>query len=127
MKVFKKAYFISAPRKEVYDAFINPDKIAVWSGQEAEMSDEEGASFSLWGHTIYGVNKIVSIDRIVQDWQENTWEKPSLVTFIFSDAEQGTNIELIHEEIPDQSYEGIKSGWDDYYVLPLKDFVENNN
>ena len=48
MKNFKKYYIISAPPEDVFLALTNPATIHLWSGEEAEMSTEAGAEFSLW-------------------------------------------------------------------------------
>jgi activator of HSP90 ATPase len=88
------------------------------------MSTTAGSKFSLWDGSIHGVNKEISPTRIVQDWQEDNWEIPSSVTFHISPKGTKTVLELRHEGIPDKSFKSISSGWDVYYIGPLKELLE---
>lgn len=90
------------------------------------MDDKEGSSFSLWGGSIVGKNtKVVPHQQLVQDWQEKEWENPSKVTFNLKEKDGGTEIELIHEDIPDKSHKDISEGWKEYYLGPLKKYLES--
>jgi activator of HSP90 ATPase len=61
---------------------------------------------------------------IVQHWKEDNWKDFTTVTFRLDEAEGATTVKLVHEEIPDGSVKNIKSAWDQYYMLPLKELVE---
>lgn len=125
MKSLTKKYKIQASANDVYKALVKQEIVALWSGEEAVMTDKEGDKFSLWGGSIHGKNREVSKSRIVQEWQEKGWEKPSKVTFNILDKDGATELELIHEDIPEASYNGIDDGWDEYYLGPLKKLLEN--
>ena len=123
MKLVKR-YDIAAETSQVYQALIDPQLIEEWSGDRAEMDITSGGLFSLWGGSIHGVNVSVSKETLVQDWKELDWKYYSRVTFNLRKTESGTTLELIHEDIPVESFESIDSGWDDYYLNPLKMLVE---
>lgn len=126
MGTVKKIYRIAASPNVVYDALTDTAHVKGWSGDEARMNDQTGAKFSLWGGSIYGINIEVTPKRIIQDWKEDTWDKFSKVTFYLHDKGNHTELELIHEQIPEASVASIDSGWDDYYLGPLKEYVEDN-
>lgn len=125
MKTFKKNYLINVPQEEVYEALVEPELISEWSGAEAEMDTKPNGTFSLWGGSIHGVNLYISKNQIIQDWKEDIWEDYSRVTFNLSEQNGKTNIELIHELIPIRGFKTIVKGWDDYYIGPLKAFLES--
>lgn len=124
MKELIKEYEINATPQQVFQALTDPKIIENWSGSSATMSSKAGSKFSLWDGSIYGVNKEVTPTRIVQDWQEENWEKPSSVTFHISPKGRKTILELRHEGIPEKSFKSISSGWDEYYLGPLKELLE---
>jgi activator of HSP90 ATPase len=124
MKSFTKKYVIKASAQKVFDALTNPKLIEVWSGSTAKMNAKAGSLFSLWGGSIHGKNLEVSPTKIVQHWKEDKWKDFTTVSFQLDEAKGATTVKLVHEEIPDGSFKNIKDGWDQYYMLPLKEFVE---
>jgi activator of HSP90 ATPase len=91
------------------------------------MDDQPGTKFSLWGGEIYGKNKeVVRNKKLVQEWWDNAskWEKPSLATFELHDEKDGVRLELVHENVPDENAKDIDEGWKDYYLGPLKNYLE---
>ncbi len=72
--------------KDVWDAFVDPKKIAEWGGGPAKMRGEVHFKFSLWGGDIHGTNKEVKKEKkLVQEWYAGNWPKPSIVSFLFSE------------------------------------------
>lgn len=125
MKTINKKYFINAPVEKVWDALVNPRTIDAWGGGPAVMSEEGEAEFKLWGGDIFGKNlEVIKNAKIVQQWQEKEWEKPSKVTFALLGKDGKTELSLFHENVPDKEFDSINSGWDEYYLEPLKNLVE---
>jgi activator of HSP90 ATPase len=125
MKEFKKYYILSAPPMDVYLALTNPATIQLWSGEEAVMSTEPDAEFSLWEGSITGKNiAFEEGKKIVQQWYFGEQEQPSVVTIKLHDHKQGTSAELKHTNIPDEDYDDIIEGWDTIYFGALQEFYE---
>lgn len=128
MKIIKQTYHIKTSTDEVWKALIDEKYINDWGGGPSKMKDEEGFEFSLWGGSIWGKNiKVVKNKKLVQEWfsdEENKWDKPSIATFNLSKDKNGTKLELVHEYVPDENSEDIDNGWKDYYIGPLKDYLE---
>ena len=123
MKEYKKYYIIPAPPEEVYLALTLPATIQLWTGEEAEMSTEPGSEFSLWEGSIVGKN--ISFDegkKIIQQWYFGDQEEDSIVTIKLHLHKQGTSVELIHTNIPDEAYEEMVEGWNDNYFGLLISF-----
>ena len=119
-----KNYIINTSSNNVFKALTEIEAISEWSGDDAEMNLEPNGTFSLWGGSIHGINVKISQDQIIQKWKEDSWEEFSTVTFNLKTRGKQTEVELIHQRIPDQSVKSIDNGWDEYYMLPLKEFVE---
>lgn len=125
MKDLKKYYLLSAAPEDVYNALTNPATIQLWSGEPAEMSEEQGSEFSLWEGSITGKNlEFVKGKKIVQQWYFGEQEEPSIVTILLHLHKAGTSAELRHTNIPDEDFDNIVSGWDENYFGSLINFYE---
>jgi len=126
MKIIKQTYHIHAPLEKVWRALIDPIWIEGWGGGPAEMNAKKGTDFTLWDGDIYGTNlEVVHGKKLVQEWFGGKWDKPSTVTFTLKkETPSITTLKLLHEDVPDQEVRSIEEGWKDYYLGPLKHFVE---
>jgi uncharacterized protein YndB with AHSA1/START domain len=129
MKTLQQTYLIKAPIAEVWQSLVNVDYIQGWGGGPAKMDDKVGTEFSLWGGSIWGENlEVVPNQKLVQAWysdEEPKWRKPSKVTFNLHSENGSTRLELLHEAVPDQNADDIDKGWKDYYLGPLKNYLES--
>ncbi|EKD90629.1 MAG: activator of HSP90 ATPase 1 family protein [uncultured bacterium] len=125
MKKLQQKHTVKANINEVWQALVDPKVIESWGGGPAKMSDEEGFEFELWGGDIKGKNLMVlEHKKIVQEWYGGKWKKPSIVTFSLASDGDKVEIELIHEDIPDEEFEKIEEGWKESFLGPLKKLLE---
>ncbi len=125
MKTIKQTYHIHASVEKVWKALIDPKDINQWGGGPADMDDKVGTEFSLWGGDIHGTNtEVVAHKKLVQEWFGGKWDEASHLTFILTSKGKSTDVELIHKNVPDRQTNDIAEGWKDYYMNPLKEFVE---
>ena len=123
MKDFKKYYIIPATPGDIFLALTNPATMQLWSGEPAEMSTEPGSEFSLWEGNICGKNLAFENDKkITQEWYFGDQEKASIVTIKLHPHKQGTSVELIHTNIPDEEYENMVDGWNHNYFGAVEEF-----
>lgn len=128
MKKINKKYLINAPVGKVWESLVNPKLIVMWGADPAEMSDREGAEFKLWGGDVHGKNTKVTVNKkLVQDWYGGDWSEPSRATFTLTEKGDKTILELVHKNVPDKDAKDIDSGWDDYYLGPMKEYLERNS
>ena len=125
MKELRKYYRIKGSTEEVYAALVNPFSIALWTGSEAVMKEEEGTEFSLFDGDISGRNITFEKEsKIVQEWYFGEQEEQSIVTITLRPDRHFTKIELHHSNIPDEAFDDMVLGWDSYYFGGLKEFFE---
>ncbi|MBN1133151.1 MAG: SRPBCC domain-containing protein [Bacteroidales bacterium] len=125
MKDLRRFYRIKADAGEVYSALTNPFSIELWSGNPAKMIPEAGTEFSMFDGEIEGINlEFVKDSKIVQEWYFGEREEKSIVTILLSNDRLYTKIELTQTNIPDEAFEEMLTGWDQYYFGALKDFFE---
>lgn len=127
MKSIKQAYTIDAPVEEVWQALTDPKVIDGWGGGPAKMSGKVGFEFELWGGDIWGKNiEVIKGKLLVQEWFGGKWDKPSIATFALSSKGEQTTIDFTNTDVPDAEFSDIEKGWSDYYLGPLKEYLENN-
>lgn len=127
MKTFKKYYELPTSPDQVYLALTVPTTIALWTGAPAEMSTEAGSEFSLWDGDICGKNiEFIENKKIVQNWYFEGITDDSIVTIKLHNGKRAgtTSVELEHTNIPDEDYDDMADGWDEYYFNALIDFFE---
>ncbi|MEO7311941.1 MAG: SRPBCC domain-containing protein [Chitinophagaceae bacterium] len=125
MKDFKKYYIIPAQPEEIFLALTNPATLQLWTGEPAIMSTEPGSEFELWDGSIAGKNMEFETGRkIVQQWYFGEQEEPSIVTIKLHPHKNGSSVELIHTNIPDQDYQSFVDGWNESYFGSLQEFYE---
>jgi len=118
-------YHIRTSKKEVWQALVNPAIIEAWGDGQVVMNDQVGIKFKLWGGDIFGKNlEVITETKLVQEWFGGKWKEASIVTFNLTEDNGLTTVELIHKNIPDNEFEDIKKGWDEYYIGPLKEYLE---
>lgn len=126
MKTIRQTYIIKAPVKKVWKALTDPKHIEGWGAGPAKMAPVEGTKFSLWGADIFGTNKeVIPNKKLVQEWWGGRWDEPSTVTFELLEKNGKTKVELLHENLPNDAAKDIEKGWKDYYMGPLKKYVES--
>lgn len=128
MKTIKQTYHIKAPVDEVWRGLTDPTYIDGWGGGPVKMNDKVGTKFEFWGGDIYGTNReSVENEKLVQDWYGGKWPEPSIVTFALkkkSDSE--TQLDLLHENLPDDQADNFDDGWKQYFLGPMKEYLENH-
>lgn len=125
MKDFKKYFIIPATPAEVYLALTNPATLQLWTGEVAEMSTEPGSEFSLWEGSISGKNlEFEDGKKIVQEWYFGEGAEDSIVTIKLHPHKQGTSVELVHTNIPEEDYSNIIDGWINNYFGTLEAFYQ---
>lgn len=122
--ITQKTFIPGAAPDDVYDAFIDPKTHAKFTGSPATGSPRVGGRFTAWDGYISGVNReLVKGRTIVQEWQTTEWPEdapPSTVEFSFAAARGGTEITMVHSNVPAEQADSYRQGWIDYYWEPLK-------
>lgn len=124
--ITQNTFVSSATPEDVYDAFMDPKKHAAFTGSPATGSARVGGRFTAWDGYITAVNReLVKGRKIVQDWQTTEWPDgapPSKVEFTFTAARGGTEVKMVHSNVPADQADSLRQGWVDYYWEPLKDY-----
>jgi activator of HSP90 ATPase len=122
----KQKTLIPATPDEVYDAFMEAKKHSAFTGSKATSDPKVGGEFTAWDGYISGRNlELVKGKKIVQEWSTTDWPDkfpPSRLELTFKEAKGGTEISMIHSNVPAEQADDLAEGWNEFYWKPLKEY-----
>lgn len=125
---FTVSAIIPAKRRKIYRAWLNSKKHSAMTGGKAKVSKKVGDSFTTWDGYISGTNLILDRKkRIVQNWRTSEFdenEASSQLEVLFKKVKNGTEITIIHSNLPDHGAQ-YQQGWVDNYFTPMKEYFGN--
>lgn len=126
VKTIKQEVIVPATPVEVYEAFMDAKKHSAFTGSRATCDPRVGGEFTAWDGYISGKNlELEKGKRIVQEWVTTDWPQnypPSRLELNFKAIKEGTEISMIHSEVPAEQAEDTEQGWIDFYWEPLKEY-----
>ena len=126
VKTIKQKVFVPAKPEEVYDAFMDSKKHTDFTGSNAEIDPKEGGKFITWDGYATGKNlKLIRGKLISQEWKTSEWpddEPPSIFELTLKPIKGGTEISMVHSNVPSDQADDYAEGWKDYYWNPMLDY-----
>lgn len=127
MKKITQTILFQASAHDVFELLMNSSKHAAFTGEAATISRKVGGTFTAYGEYITGENvEIVKDSKIVQKWRAADWPEGvfSIVTFSIAIVPgNGSKLVFTQEGVPDDQFESIKQGWNDFYWDPMKEYL----
>ena len=126
---FTTSTFIPAPPEKVFRAWLSSEGHSAMTGSAARVEPRVGGAFTAWDGYISGRTAALKpYSRILQDWR--TTEFPddcadSQIEILLEAVEGGTQLTLTHRNIPAGQAESYKSGWDESYFQPMKEWFSH--
>jgi activator of HSP90 ATPase len=126
-KTIRQSVNIKANPHDVYEALMDSEKHAQFTGGAADISREVGGKFTAFDGYSEGENiELIQDKKILQSWRASDWMEGhySQVTFLLNDSKEGTLLAFYQTGVPEEQYEDISQGWWDYYWNPMKKMLE---
>jgi activator of HSP90 ATPase len=105
---------------------MNAKEHSVSVGVIAKIQNKEGAKFSAHDSYVTGKNlQLIKDKLIVQSWRASDSKSDVDSTFILLFGQMGNDgvINMVHANVPEKHFAGVKEGWDDYYWKPRKNIL----
>lgn len=116
-----------ASPQAVYDALMDAEQHAEFTGMEAVIDWREGGRFFTCGERNFGFTlALVPGRRIVQAWAHRDWPAHhfSVVTFDLEPRDDGTtHLVFTQVGVPQSSMEWLDEGWRSTYWEPLRRYM----
>ena len=113
----------NVPRKEIYDAFVNPFKVSQYTRSPAKFNNDE---FEMLDGSIQG--KFLQqkpSEYIKMLWKFRDWKEFSTVELIFQDPEEDECTLVFNQSnLPkDMTAEKMEQGWRNQIIKPLSQIL----
>ena len=119
-----------ASPKQVYEAYVDPKKHSEFTGSKATGKPVVGGKFTAWDEYIFG--KFLELEagkRVVQEWSSTDFPEgypPSRLELTFCEVPKGTEIVMVHSNVPKEQGDETAEGWIEFYWEPLKKYFKKN-
>jgi activator of HSP90 ATPase len=115
-------------RPEVlYALYADSRKHTAAIGASSVISTRIGGTCEAYEGSLKGKTLGVVRNRVfVQSWRADDWtsdQADSVLAFFFEKDGKGGKVTMVHANIPDEHYPGIKTGWTTYYWTPWKRYL----
>jgi activator of HSP90 ATPase len=119
---------IAASPEEVYDAYVDAKKHSKFTGSKATGDGKVGGKFTAWDGYIFGKNLILEKGKkIVQEWKTTEWPEgypPSKLELTLKKVKGGTELSMVHSDVPAEQADDYRQGWIDFYWKTLKAYFK---
>jgi uncharacterized protein YndB with AHSA1/START domain len=128
-RTIRQTVFIPAPPREVYEALLDPEKHAEFTGVEATGDPVVGGELTAYEGYISGrILELVEGEKIVESWSTTEWPEgapPSRLELTLRPKDGGTELTMVHSEVPAEQAESYRQGWIDHYWEPLQRYFDS--
>ncbi len=126
-KTIVQTITFNAGPETLYALYADSKKHTASLGSKAHISTKVGGKWEAYDGTLRGTTLGVIRNRlIVQSWRADDWtagQDDSVLTLFFEKNGKGGRVTMVHANIPDEHYPGIKTGWTTYYWAPWKKYL----
>jgi uncharacterized protein YndB with AHSA1/START domain len=126
----KQTVVIPASPAEVYEAYVDPQKHSEFTDSKATGKPKVGGKYTAWDGYIFG--KFLELEpgkRVVQEWTTTDWVEgygPSKLELTFCAVSGGTEIVMVHSNVPKEQADEVAEGWVEFYWDPLKAYFNRS-
>ena len=127
-KTIRQKVIVAAKPIEIYEAFVNAKRHSAFTGSKATGEGKVGGKFTAWDGYISG--KFLELDegkKIVQEWITTEWPEgypPSRFELTFREVKDGTEVLMVHSDVPAEQAGELEEGWNESYWKPLKTYFK---
>ena len=127
-KTIQQSVTLPAAPSALFEMYLDPAQHAAFTGAPVTIGCVPGAEFRAFNGMLSGtILHIVPRRRIVQLWRSAHFgpeDLDSILILTFSPAGNCGRIDLLHIDVADQDYDGVNQGWEKYYWVPWRRYLE---
>ena len=126
VKKLKQELIIKTTSYDLYEAFMDAKKHALFTGASAVISRAINGSFISYNEEIFGVNIDLIQDRkILQNWRMKDWPEGhhAMLLIGIKEVKGGIKLSIVQKGIPSEHYEKVMQTWNEF-LGKLKSFLE---
>jgi uncharacterized protein YndB with AHSA1/START domain len=126
LESFRVSTVLPVSARRLYDAWLDADEHAGFTGGVASVEARVGGKHTAWdGYIVGKILDLVDGERIVQSWRTAEFPKgapDSRIEVLLREVQTGTEIAIVHIDIPEGQGARYQSGWVEHYFDPMRDY-----
>lgn len=128
METIELKHHFKVSAKRLYNDWLNDKGHSQMTGGEATAQPIKGSSYTAWDDYISGVQlELEENSYIKQSWRSTEFDKKdqdSLVEIWLNNNDNGSELKLVHSNIPTGQGDQYKAGWVEHYFEPMEKYYE---
>ena len=120
---------INAKAEKFYEAYLSSEGHTALTGSPARVDGTVDGDFTAWDGYIQGMFlELEKNKRIVQAWRTAEFPEEaedSIVEILLEEDHGKTKLTLKHTNIPKGQMDNYKTGWEDFYFKPMREYFGN--
>ena len=120
---------INAKAEKFYEAYLSSEGHTALTGSPARVDGTVDGDFTAWDGYIQGMFlELEKNKRIVQAWRTAEFPEEaedSIVEILLEEDHGKTKLTLKHTNIPEGQADEYKTGWEDFYFKPMREYFGN--
>jgi activator of HSP90 ATPase len=120
---------LPAPSDRLFDMYLDPEMHAAITGGPVTIGETPGSEFRAFDGMLSGtILQVMPKRLIVQSWRAGHWPADAidstLILTFWPEGESSGRIELTHVNVADDDFAGVSQGWEKYYWVPWRNYLE---
>ena len=119
---------INSKAEKFYEAYLSSEGHTALTGSPARVDGTVDGDFTAWDGYIQGMFlELEKNKRIVQAWRTAEFPEEaedSIVEILLEEDHGKTKLTLKHTNIPKGQADEYKTGWEDFYFKPMREWSE---
>ena len=117
---------INSKAEKFYEAYLSSEGHTALTGSPARVDGTVDGDFTAWDGYIQGMFlELEKNKRIVQAWRTAEFPEEaedSIVEILLEEDHGKTKLTLKHTNIPKGQMDNYKTGWEDFYFKPMREY-----
>ena len=127
--VITQSVVLPAAAQTLFEMYLDPIAHEAITGGPVVIGTDKGCEFRAFNGVITGtVLVVVTPTLIVQSWRSAEFkpnDRDSTLILIFTPQEEEGRIDLVHLDVPDHDYDDVTEGWEKYYWVPWRRYLQS--
>ncbi len=127
--VITQTVILPAAAQTLFKMYLNPIAHEAITGGPVVIGPDQGCEFRAFDGVITGtVLVVVTPTLIVQSWRSAEFkpnDRDSTLILSFTPRGEEAQIDLVHLDVPDHDYDGVTEGWEKYYWVPWRRYLQS--
>ena len=125
--VIHQSVVLPASAEKLFEMYMNPATHQAFTGAAVEIGDKRGSEFKAFGGALTGtILEVIKPRLIIKSWRSINFmaEDPdSTLILSFTPESDKGRIDLVHLDVPEQDYDGVNQGWENFYWTPWRTYL----